>query len=345
MRRLVIGSACSLLVCSSTAEAAADGAACLDDRLSAGLIRLHPPGSRLTAVIAPALGGQLVGLQVERGGRSRELLYRGMNFCASPGFAGKAMVMWPATGRSLAGDAAAVPGDAAGWRWQGKRWPMPIHGFAKDQRWTVVSTPKKGEVASVTIALGDTPQTRELFPFSFRFLITYSLRGNRLSVRHRVTNLSKNPMPFSIGNHMTFALPLGGEGRASETRITADGRQRLQLDSYGRPAGVTTTALLLSAPLSALGSEAALPLLWSGFRDRPSVTLAQPSVGSIIITQQAAKPTVDQVVAFNLWGNVDRGFFSPEPWYGRQNALADQGVVRLPPNQSFTWAFTADIHL
>ncbi len=222
---------------------------------------------------------------------------------------------------------------------------MPIHGFAKGQRWTVVTAPRKGNVASVTIALGDTQETRALFPFSFRFSITYSLRGNRLSVRHRVTNLSKNVMPFSVGNHMTFALPLGGGGRASETRITANGRQRLQLDTYGRPAGVTTTAPLLSAPLSALGSEAALPLLWSGFRDRPSVTLAQPGVGSITITQRAAKPTVDQVVAFNLWGNVDKGFFSPEPWYGRQNALADQGVVRLPPNQSFTWAFTADIRL
>ena len=320
-------------------------ARCLDDRLSASLIRLNPAGSRLTAVIAPTLGGQLVGLQVERGGLTRELLYRGMDFCPSPGFAGKAMVMWPATGRSFADDPAAGSSDPAGWWWQGRRWPMPIHGFAKEETWVLVSAPEKSDRASATIAMRDTPQTRALFPFSFRLSITYALRGNRLSVIHRVTNRSKEAMPFSIGNHITFALPLAGEGRASETRVSADGWQRLQLDSFGRPAGRVTSPPLLAMPLSVLGTERALPLLWSGFRRQPSVTLIQPDVGLIVVTQQSSRPKGDRIVAFNLWGNVDKGFFSPEPWYGRQNALADHGVVRLPPNQGFTWAFTADIRL
>lgn len=327
------------------AEAADGDGPCLDDRLSARLIRLHPAGSRLTAFIAPALGGQLVGLQVKRDGRARELLYRGMDFCATSGFAGKAMVMWPATGRSFAKDPAGGRDEAAGWRWQGRHWPMPTHGFAKDQAWSVASVPGKGDGASVTVALSDNLQTRAFFPFSFRLAITYSLRGNRLIVLHRVTNHSKDAMPFSIGNHITFALPLAGDGHATEARVTARGRERLRLDAFGRPTGSSIRPPLLSAPLSALGTERALPMLWDGFRNRPSVTLVQPGIGSIIMTQQGSRPKGDGVVAFNLWGNVEKGFFSPEPWYGRQNALADLGVIRLAPKQSFTWTFTADIRL
>ena len=94
-RRAGLAMAAAALLAASPAMAAQDEPACLDQRLSATLIRLQPKGSRLTAVIAPTLGGQLVGLQLRRAGKSHELLYRGMDFCPQPVFAGKAMVMWP----------------------------------------------------------------------------------------------------------------------------------------------------------------------------------------------------------------------------------------------------------
>ncbi|GBH29254.1 aldose 1-epimerase [Sphingobium xenophagum] len=342
-RRAGLAMAAAALLAAAPAMAAQDEPGCLDQRLSATLIRLQPKGSHLTAVIAPTLGGQLVGLQLRRAGKSHELLYRGMDFCPQPGFAGKAMVMWPATGRTFAADPSQGKADkAAGWQWQGKLWPMPIHGFAKNGAWSVV-TPPKG--ASVTIALRDTPESRALFPFPFRLSITYALRGERISVTHQVTNPGDVAMPFSIGNHITFALPLGGQGDAADARISTNGRGRLLLDAYGRPAGTGAVGPLKSAPLSSLGTETAVPLLWSGFRGRPTVTLTQPGVGSIMIMQQSRRPAERDVVAFNLWGNVEKGFFSPEPWYGRQNALSDGGVVLLPPGQSFTWAFSADIRL
>ena len=111
--------AAAALLAAAPAMAAQDEPGCLDQRLSATLIRLQPKRSRLTAVIAPTLGGQLVGLQLRRAGKSHELLYRGMDFCPQPGFAGKAMVMWPATGRTFAADPSQGKADkAAGWQWQ-----------------------------------------------------------------------------------------------------------------------------------------------------------------------------------------------------------------------------------
>ena len=50
-------------------------------------------------------------------------------------------------------------------------------------------------------------------------------------------------------------------------------------------------------------------------------------------------------VGFNMWGDIRKGFFSPEPWWGKQNALATgDGVVRLEPGARFEWAFKVSIN-
>lgn len=325
----------------------ADDAPCLDRAQRAALVTLHPRGSKLTAIISPDRGGELVGLFVERAGQTRQLLYRGMDFCPVKGFDGKAPILWPATGRNYAIEPVDTRSDAAvGWQWHGRRYPMPIHGFAKDSVWRVVRTGHGRVADSVTLRLDETSASLAQHPFRFSFTITYRLVGATLTIDHRITaGRNAAPMPFSIGNHITFAVPLAGMGTIAGTTISTAAAARVTLDGFGRPTGRMPQVPLVDVPITTLGKEVALPL--AGYRKGPvRATIRQAGAGAITITQDGSRRTNADPVRFNLWGNANSGFFSVEPWLGLQNALASgQGVVRLVPSTSFRWTVAVKVDL
>jgi galactose mutarotase-like enzyme len=183
------------------------------------LVRLGEPQGPLAAVVAPMHGGELVSLTVQTTEGARELLYRGLDFCDRPGWEGKAPILWPATGRNFLRDPALVPEgspleSAFGWTWQGRSLPMPIHGFARSLAWRAQAADGRAR-SHVRVSLSDTPETRALYPFGFHMTVDYRLTGRMLTVRHRIVASPQNgaPMPFSIGNHITFALPALGATR------------------------------------------------------------------------------------------------------------------------------------
>ncbi|MDQ4421535.1 hypothetical protein OOT33_13995 [Sphingobium sp. DEHP117] len=306
-------------------------ARCYDVDRNGPLVELRPERDRLSAVIAPGLGGALVGLSVKSKGISRELLYRGMDFCPHQGWDGKAPILWPATGRNFD---KAVPG-GQGWSWQGRPLPMPIHGFARDMAWRVVSHSANRDSAAVTLRLTDTASTLVSYPFGFEFTITYQVTGSLLLIRHKIVASPRNEtaMPFSIGNHITFRQPLAGQGTMT---LTTSARKRILLDPSGRPTGIARQPKLVRYPVAALGREKALPL--ADFPQSPSVRLDDSSGLKVTLSHYASGNPTGQPVLFNLWGNAEAGFFSPEPWVGRQNSLSDRkGLIMLPPGRTFTW--------
>ncbi|MBN8817883.1 MAG: hypothetical protein J0I80_04055 [Sphingomonas sp.] len=311
--------------------AAPASAACYEIDRIGPLVELSIPGSKLTAVVAPKQGGALVGLSVKRDGMRRELLYRGMDFCPREGWGGKAPILWPATGRNF--DEKAPNG--LGWSWKGRPLPMPIHGFARDLPWRVVSQAGGGKEATARLELTETASTLAYYPFRFVFTITYRLKGSMLSIEHRIVASSANegPMPFSIGNHITFRQPLLGAGTMT---VTTPARKQILLDRSGKPTGVASQPSLDRFPVAALGREKALPL--ADYPATPWVRLDDESGLRITLSHHASRRLDGLPVMFNLWGNAEAGFFSPEPWLGRQNALVDgTGLVRLPAGKAFIW--------
>ena len=58
----------------------------------------------------------------------------------------------------------------------GQPYAISTHGFARDM---VFSLAEQGE-DHISLQLTDTPETREVYPFSFSLTVTYTLEGNRL---------------------------------------------------------------------------------------------------------------------------------------------------------------------
>jgi len=323
----------------SAAQTETSVSACADK--AGRLIRLHPRGSSLAATIAPDRGGELVGLEFIRSGKHRPLLYRDLDFCERPGWEGKAPVLWPATGRNFAVDPSTLPkgaptSDAFGWVWHGQRYPMPIHGFARSLPWSVT----RQSESSVRVLLADNDRTRIAYPFGFRFEIQYSVSGDVLTVTHRVTAATDNgePMPFSIGNHVTFDI--GNVASAKDARLTSPATRQILTDAEGRPTGtVVDRPPLDHVRLATLGRQSALSL--GGYAaDTVSAKLEMADGVTILIRQpRVAYPDRD-LIRFNIWGDVDEGFFAIEPWFGRQNSLASgEGVIWLAPGKTFEWRF------
>lgn len=303
------------------------------------LIELSGGKSGLAIAIAPEFGAKLVSMEIEREGRQLELLYRGGVFCPVTGWDGKAPILWPATGRNFLPD-----GKTMGWIYKDRQLPLSIHGFARDLGWTVVKVSRGYRRQSATLTLADSARTREGYPFGFRFDITYRVKGRRLAIDHviRASTNNSGPMPFSIGNHITFRQPL--EPRGSEVmRISAAATRHLFLDGAGRPNGeVETIAPLRSVPVTTFGREKAYSL--GGFKAAPEVVLDDPGGLAIRVRHNGSASPSGTPVLFNLWGNEALGFFSPEPWLGKQNSLnTGDGLVWLAPGKRFKWTVEVEV--
>lgn len=86
---------------------------------------------------------------------------------------------------------------------QKKQYTLKQHGFARDLPWKVTDQVTE-HIVSLTLELESNEETRAVYPFDFKVAFTYQLKGNRLEIRQRYTNLSEEQMPFSTGLHPYF---------------------------------------------------------------------------------------------------------------------------------------------
>lgn len=86
----------------------------------------------------------------------------------------------------------------------GKPCTMGIHGFAAEMDFTPT---EQGEDYLV-LTLDGNIATLVLYPFDFALEITYRLTGSTVAISYRVSNKSANTMPFAVGGHPGFRVPL-----------------------------------------------------------------------------------------------------------------------------------------
>jgi galactose mutarotase-like enzyme len=216
----------------------------------------------------------------------------------------------------------------------GRRYHMPIHGFARQMPWKVESrTP-----ASAVLSLADTAESRRLYPFGFRLAVEYRLEGAALHVTYRVK--AKDALFFSIGNHITFRTPLvEGSDPLAMTFATPSTLEYLK-DAANVPTGAHKPRSF-ARPVK-LGDLKAIPAVsLGGYDGDPWMRLTDPAGPSLHLAHHAQSWPAPPVLQFNVWGDAKAGYFSPEPWVGLQNSLnLRQGVVNLAAGAEWQWSIT-----
>jgi galactose mutarotase-like enzyme len=323
------------------AAALAGASHCAAGTAGTQLVRLSVAGGELQAYIAPAHGADLAGLEVRRDGRWLELLYRGRDYQPTGGWTGKAPILWPAVGRNFP----YAPGgrghdDGLGWVLHGRVYAMPIHGFARDQAWRIVRRGSCAGSAFLVLELSDSDRTRRLYPFRFTLTTEYRVWRDALYIRQAVhaPRANAEPMPFSIGNHITFRIPLLPGDDPLQTTISTPATEQVITDGAGRPTGRVVTVSYVR-PRLLTSFEPLTPISLSGYAaGQEWVRLEDRSGFAITVAHSEDRRPSGTPVLFNLWGDIAQGYFAPEAWVGKQDSLATgDGTIALQPGGTFRW--------
>ena len=314
------------------------------------LIILRDVEAGVEAGIASSQGGELSSLRVRRGGEWLELLYLGRDYTPRDDWTGKAPLLWPATGRSFPPDLeerrkAGEEFNDGAWEWKGQRYPMPIHGFVRDFPWEVRGSDTGKGSARAELAFRDTSATREMYPFGFDLTVEYVLADGVLTIDYEVLAKTDNadPMPFSIGNHITFVTPLVPGGDAGKVVLVTPSSEEILKTGYGIPTGeVRPRSHAEGMDLGNFERRAAVSL--TGYDTEPFMELRDPAGLTIRMSHAASEIPDAPVILYNLWGDTEDGFFSPEPWVGLQNSLVSgRGLIHLDPGERFNWAIRIEV--
>ena len=282
--------------------------------------------SRLRLTV-DSLGAQMMSLQNLDG---REYLWQGdpRYWCE------RAPVLFPFVGR-LTGNS---------YRYGGQVYSMGIHGFAAHQDFSCLCPGPNGLVLELT----DNREAREQYPFAFCLKIIYELIKDRVQVTYQVENTGTGMLPFGIGGHPGFRVPLE-EGEQFDDYI-------LEFTGGCQPDRVGfTPQVFLSGqdqPYS-LNEGKYLPLRHDLF-DEDAVILKNMSREITLrsrVSPHGVQVSYPDMPYLGLWHvpNTDAPYLCIEPWSSlpaRQNVVEDfackSDLIQLGPGKTYinTWSIT-----
>lgn len=223
--------------------------------------------------------------------------------------------------------------------YQGKTYGMSRHGFARDKTFSVSQQTED----SITLSISSEASTLEVFPFLFRFSVTYTLHRDQLSVIYAIENTGTDKMFFSVGGHPAFKLPLTDNTTYSDYKLQFNKPEvagRWPIDKDG---------LIEQQPLPLLQNTQVLPLNKSLF-NHDAIVLKHLQSDEVRLvsskTQHGLRFNFSGFPYLGLWAAADADFICIEPWCGIADSVdaggewpGKEGLIELGAGNTFeaTW--------
>lgn len=120
--------------------------------------------------------------------------------------------------------------------WEGKTYHLPlnsqgknaIHGFCYDRPWRVTAQGNDFATGEFQLSV-DAPDRLELWPSDFLICVDYELIHNRLRANFRITNTGTRPLPWGLGTHPYFKLPLSPQSRFEDCLLEVPVTEQFEL--------------------------------------------------------------------------------------------------------------------
>lgn len=90
------------------------------------------------------------------------------------------------------------------YKYLGKTYRMGIHGFASTKEFTAAIQKE----TKLVLELCSDEETKQNYPFEFSFCVCYELKDETLEITFGVKNQGSDTMPFGVGGHPGFNVPL-----------------------------------------------------------------------------------------------------------------------------------------
>lgn len=192
------------------------------------VLTITDPHSGSTARIAPELGFNCFEFRAIVGGRPIDVLDAVPNFeTGGQKASGSGIpILFPFPNRIRGGK----------FQWGGKEYSLPttdkfgnaIHGLCLDRPWRVIE--QRDDLVTGQFQLSiDAPDRLPLWPTDFVIEVDYEIVHNRLRANFRIGNPSNKSLPWGLGTHPYFKLPLGSNSQVSDCLIEVPAMRRWEL--------------------------------------------------------------------------------------------------------------------
>lgn len=267
----------------------------------------------------------------DNGAEIKSVKYLGNDYLhnSDPKYWGRsAPLLWPNIG-TIKGGFATIDGVA---------YPMKKHGFLRDTLCNVYTHEDSKIVFKVTA----NENTLKLYPYNFTILITYELVNQTIHSSLEFFNHSEKEMPFNLGLHPAFKVPLYEDEKFEDYKVIFD-----VPGTYEIPTVDLTNGLIdYSKRYRTFNNLQVLPL---NYKDYEFDALVFENILSHQITLTNKDETHGVVFNFDdfpmlgIWtpNHIDSPFICLEPWIGcadgpesNQDFITKRDLVKVNPNES-----------
>lgn len=221
--------------------------------------------------------------------------------------------------------------------YEGVKYFIPKHGFIRNNKDLKVEQHLSDQL---TLSFQYSEDTKKIFPFEFKFEITFKLINSELEVSHKVCNLSsKKTLYFSVGGHPAFNCPFFKNEAYEDYFIEFEGVENSNRWNV-LPDG---TIEMISEPF--LNNSSKINLTHSLFSKD---ALIFKDLKSKIVKLKSNTHSTSVELSFTdfkylgIWAKPEGDFVCIEPWLGisdssQSNHLIEEkeGVIRLLSNEDF----------
>jgi galactose mutarotase-like enzyme len=227
---------------------------------------------------------------------------------------------------------------------KGTEYRLPRHGFARDREFSVAETSS----GCVKFVLESDELTRKIYPFDWSLSVEYSLEGTSLTTAWTVENRSNEPLPFSIGAHPAFRVPILPGERYEDYRIEFERSETLMrgfLDSNG----------LVTGEQREISAKGSISLRHSLFEKDALIFDSFESCKATIRSEKSPWSVSVEFPGFpflGIWAAKGADFVCIEPWQGIADGtdsggeiLNKRGILKIKPGDSCRLKYTISVNI
>ncbi|MDO4478511.1 MAG: aldose 1-epimerase family protein [Lachnospiraceae bacterium] len=249
-------------------------------------------------------------------------------------WAGQAPILFPIVGALPGGELMAAAGPCR----------MGRHGIVQKRDFRLY---EKTPISDTYEFVAD-EESKAAYPYDFRLLVKYIIiSGNAIETRFYVENTGDVDLPFVLGGHPAFNLPLGGDDcdfsdyyLKFKSPMTAD---TMRLDENG--------IFKADETVRVLDNSDRLPLSHALFENDALCLSNVPKFSVTLMSDKSSHGiTMDfeEMPYLGVWSaKGDAPFVALEPWLGHSSTTADDGVfehkagmIMLKPGDARSFSFT-----
>lgn len=261
-----------------------------------------------TAVIATK-GAEMISFKDDHG---REVIWQ-----ADPSvWAGHAPILFPICG-TLKDDKVSIDGEV---------YSITKHGFCRKAEFEVA---KVGD-DFVDLVYSSNDTTRQMYPFEFEFHVIYTIRENGFRTDFVVENKSERVMPFTVGGHPAFIVPMEEGAAFTDYQLVfpcqEEGRSMLV------PGGMIDGDEIIP-----LENGTTLPLRHDWFDERDTLVFTEMNSRSVDLVHKVSgkglRISYPKMEVLAVWTNpiVHGDYVCLEPWHGTPAWVNESGRFKDKP--------------